>query len=113
MVAQAILRNAQLSPQKCRLVANEIRGLPVGQAVEKLRFIQKKAAKIIEKVLNSAISNAENNNGLDIDELKVLTIMVDEAPVIKRFQPRAKGRGNQILKRRSHIKIVVSEIEES
>src|SRR5690606_16906919 len=99
--------------QKCRLVANEIRGMQVGQAVEKLRFIQNKAAKIIEKVLNSAISNAEHNLGLDIDDLKVQSIMVDEAPMIKRFQPRAKGRGNRILKRRSHIKIVVSEIEES
>lgn len=111
MSAQAILRNAQLSPQKCRLVANEIRGMQVEKAVEKLQYIEKKAAKIIKKVLDSAISNAEHNLGLDIDDLKVQSIMVDEAPMLKRFRPRAKGRGNRILKRRSHIKIVVGEIE--
>ncbi|MCS5709389.1 50S ribosomal protein L22 [Candidatus Berkiella cookevillensis] len=111
MSAQAILRNAQLSPQKCRLVANEIRGMPVEKAVEKLQYIEKKAAQIIKKVLDSAISNAEHNLGLDIDDLKVQSIMVDEAPMLKRFRPRAKGRGNRILKRRSHIKIVVGEIE--
>ncbi|MGE4349153.1 MAG: 50S ribosomal protein L22 [Candidatus Berkiella sp.] len=111
MSAQAILRNAQLSPQKCRLVANEIRGMQVEKAVEKLQYIEKKAAQIIKKVLDSAISNAEHNLGLDIDDLKVQSIMVDEAPMLKRFRPRAKGRGNRILKRRSHIKIVVGEIE--
>ena len=107
----AILKNALLSPQKCRLVANEIRGMHVEKAVETLKFIPKKAAKIIVKVLNSAISNAEHNFGLDIDDLKVKAIMVDEAPVLKRFKARAKGRGNRIVKRRSHIKVVVGQIE--
>lgn len=113
MQAHAILKNAQLSAQKCRLVADAIRGMNVEQAIEKLQYIEKKAAKIIGKVLNSAISNAEHNHGLDIDDLKVKTIMVDQAPMLKRFKARAKGRGNQILKRRSHITVVVSEIEES
>lgn len=113
MQAQATLRNAQLSPQKCRIVADAIRGMPVEKAVEKLQYIEKKAAHVLKKVLNSAISNAEHNHGLDIDDLKVKTVMVDQAPVLKRFRARAKGRGNRILKRRSHITIVVSEIEES
>lgn len=113
MTAHAILRNAQLSPQKCRLVANEIRGMQVDKAIEKLKYIEKKAAGIIKKVLFSAISNAEHNFGLDVDELKVDSIMVDVAPTLKRFKTRAKGKGNRILKRRSHITIVVSEIDAS
>lgn len=113
MAVHAILKNAQISPQKGRLVANEIRGLPVDKAVERLKYIQKKAAQIIKKVLESAIANAEHNQGLDVDDLRVKAIMIDEAPTLKRFAPRAKGRGNQILKRRSHIKIVVEATERS
>lgn len=113
MTAYAVLRNAQISPQKGRLVANEIRGLHVERAVEKLQFIPKKAAHLIKKVLESAIANAEHNQGLDVDELKVEAIMIDEAATLKRFKARAKGRGNRILKRRSHIKVVVGEIDES
>ncbi|MDQ3018513.1 MAG: 50S ribosomal protein L22 [bacterium] len=109
MEVSAILRNAQSSAQKARLVADEIRGKGVETAVEKLRFMSKKVAKLMKKLLESAIANAEHNEGADIDELKVSTIIVDEAASLKRFRARAKGRGNQIVKRRCHIKIVVSD----
>ena len=109
MQVSATLRNAGASPQKMRLVANEIRGMAVEKAVETLAFIQKKGAKLIKKLLESAIANAEHNEGADIDELRVHTITVDEAASLKRFQARAKGRGNRIIKRRCHVKIVVSD----
>lgn len=112
MNVSAVLRNVGLSPQKARLVANEVRGLKVEVALNKLRFMHKKAAQIIFKVLESAIANAEHNEGADIDELKISEICVDEAGTLRRFRARAKGRGNRILKRRSHIKIVVSETKE-
>ena len=107
MEAKAILRTARISPQKARLVADQVRGMPVARAADLLQFSDKKAAHLIGKVLFSAISNAENNKGADIDELKVSTIMVDEGPVLKRFLARAKGRGTRILKRTSHITVVV------
>jgi len=107
MEAKAILRTARISPQKARLVADQVRGLPVARAADLLQFSDKKAAAMIRKVLWSAISNAENNLGADIDELKVTSIMVDEGPVLKRFMARAKGRGTRILKRTSHISVVV------
>ena len=102
MEAKAILRTARISPQKARLVADQVRGLPVERAVNLLKFSDKKAAHLIRKVVESAIANAENNQGADIDELKVKTIMVDEGPTLKRFMARAKGRGTRILKRTSH-----------
>ncbi|MCX7034589.1 MAG: 50S ribosomal protein L22 [Arenimonas sp.] len=107
MEAKAILRTARISPQKARLVADQVRGLPVARAADLLQFSDKKAAAMIRKVLWSAISNAENNLGADIDELKITSIMVDEGPVLKRFMARAKGRGTRILKRTSHISVVV------
>ncbi|MBS0193126.1 MAG: 50S ribosomal protein L22 [Proteobacteria bacterium] len=107
MEAKAILRMARISPQKARLVADQVRGMPVARASDLLQFSDKKAAHLIRKVLMSAISNAENNQGADVDELKVATICVDEGPLIKRFMARAKGRGNRILKRTSHITVVV------
>jgi large subunit ribosomal protein L22 len=109
MQVSAVLRNAGASPQKTRLVADVIRGMSVEKAIEQLTFIPKKAAKLIKKLLESAIANAEHNEGADIDELKVATIKVDEAASLKRFQARAKGRGNRILKRRCHITIMVSD----
>lgn len=112
MEVSATLKGAQCSAQKGRLIADQIRTLPVGRALEILKFSQKKAARIFRKVLESAIANAENNNGLDIDELKVSTVFVDEGPRLKRMQPRAKGRGCQIIKQSSHITIKVSESEE-
>ncbi|MBM4200168.1 MAG: 50S ribosomal protein L22 [Gammaproteobacteria bacterium] len=109
MESLAKLRQVRISPQKCRLVADQVRGLQVGKAIELLTFHRKKAARILRKVLESAIANAEHNEGADVDELRVSAIFVDEGPVLKRFMPRAKGRANQILKRTSHITIKVSE----
>lgn len=113
MEVSATLRNAGLSPQKARLVANTIRGKAVDKAIESLTFTPKKAASIIKKLLLSAIANAEHNEGADIDDLSVKTICVDEAPTLKRFKARAKGRGTRVLKRRCHIKIVVSDLEQN
>ena len=107
MEAKAILRTVRISPQKARLVADQVRGLPVARALDLLKFSDKKAAEIIYKVVYSATSNAENNAGADVDELKVRSIMVDEGPILKRFMARAKGRGTRILKRTSHITVVV------
>ncbi len=109
MEVAAKLRNASISAQKMRLVADQIRGLPVEKALNILEFSPKKAGKIIKKVLESAIANAEHNEGADIDELKVSTIFVDEAATAKRMRPRAKGRGDRILKRSSHVTVKVSD----
>jgi len=109
MQVAAKLKYARISPQKCRLVADMVRGKPVGLALNTLRFTPKKGAKLVRKVLESAIANAENNLSADVDELKVQTITVDEAPVLKRFQARAKGRGNRIWKRNSHIIVTVGD----
>lgn len=109
METQAKLSYARISPQKCRLVADQIRGLPVEQALQLLAFSPKKGADIVKKVLESAIANAEHNDGADIDELKVSTIYVDQGPTLKRMRARAKGRGNRILKRTSHITVMVAD----
>ena len=111
MEVSAKLSNAPLSAQKARLVANQIRGLEVEEALNVLKFSTKKAAAIIKKVLESAIANAEHNESADIDELKVTTVFVDEAPTLKRFRARAKGRANHILKRTCHITVKVAEFE--
>jgi large subunit ribosomal protein L22 len=103
------LKHARISPQKCRLVADMVRGQSVGLALNTLRYTPKKGAKIVRKVLESAIANAENNLSADVDELKVQTITVDEAPTFKRFHARAKGRGNRIVKRNSHITVTVGD----
>lgn len=112
MEVSAIHKFARISPQKCRLVADQIRGLPVEQAINTLTFSPKKGAGLVKKVLNSAIANAEHNEGADIDELYVSSIMIDEGPTLKRFRARAKGRGNRILKRTSHITVKVAERED-
>ena len=109
MQVTATLRYARISPQKCRLVADAVRGKAVGNALATLKFMPKKGAELVLKVLESAIANAEHNKGADIDELKVSSIQVDHAPVLKRFAARAKGRGNRIVKRNSHITIHVSD----
>ncbi len=109
MEVSAKLRNAPLSAQKGRLVADQIRGLSVEKAIQTLAFSPKKAAHLVKKVLESAIANAEHNEGADIDELKVKTIFVDEGPTYKRMRARAKGRGTRILKRRAHITVTVSD----
>ncbi|NOX09731.1 MAG: 50S ribosomal protein L22 [Gammaproteobacteria bacterium] len=109
MQVNAKMRHAHISAQKCRLVADQVRGLPVERALEILVFSPKKAAFLVKKVLESAIANAEHNEGADIDELKVSAICVDEGPTQKRWRARAKGRGNRILKRTSHILITVGD----
>ena len=109
MEISAKLSNAPLSAQKARLVGDQIRGLPVDQALNLLTFSSKKAASIIKKVLESAIANAEHNENADIDELRVSTVFVNEGATMKRISARAKGRANHILKRTCHITIKVAE----
>ena len=109
METTATLRGVRLSAQKGRVVADAIRGLPVDRALNILTFSPKKGARIIKKVLESAIANAEHNEGADIDELKVTTIYVDKADTLRRFTARAKGRGNTIGKQSCHIRVVVGD----
>ena len=109
MQVAAKLKFARISPQKCRLVADQVRGLPVDRALQTLEFNRQRASGVIRKVLESAIANAEHNEGADIDELKIHQIFIDEGPTLKRFQARAKGRGNRILKRTSHITVMVAD----
>ncbi len=111
MQVTAKLNGARISAQKVRLVADQVRGLPVEQAEQLLTFAPQKAAHIVKKVLLSAIANAEHNEGADIDELRVQSITVDEGPTMKRGRARAKGRGTRILKRTSHITVVVADDE--
>ena len=107
METTATLRGVRLSAQKGRLVADQIRGMPVGKALDLLAFAPQKGAKIIRKVLESAIANAEHNDGADIDELKITQIYVEQGATLKRFSARAKGRGNRISKPTAHIYITV------
>ena len=109
METRATLRGVRLSAQKGRLVADQIRGMPVDKAINVLAFSPKKGAAIIKKVLESAIANAEHNHGADIDELKVSNVLVDAAPFFARYAARAKGRGDRILKRNSHITVRVGD----
>ena len=109
METVAKLMSTRISPQKVRLVADQVRGLPIEQALQILTFSPKKAAVLVKKVLESAIANAEHNDGADIDELKVAMIYVDQGPTLKRMRARAKGRGTRILKRTSHITVAVAE----
>jgi large subunit ribosomal protein L22 len=111
MNATAKLRGARISAQKVRLVADQVRGMPVEKAEQLLAFSTKKAARIMKKVLLSAIANAEHNDGADIDELSISAVMVDEGPTLKRGRARAKGRGTRILKRTSHITLTVADSE--
>lgn len=104
----AKLRYARLSAQKARLVADLVRGLSVERALDQLAFSTKKGAALIKKLVESAVANAENNEGLDADELALSTVYVDEAPSLRRFKSRAKGRANHIVKRNCHITVVVS-----
>lgn len=109
MRVRSVAKYIRLSPQKCRLVVDQIRSKPVEEALDILEFSDKKGAVPVKKVLDSAIANAEHNEGADIDELWIDQAMVDEAPTLKRFQPRAKGRGVPILKRACHITLSVSD----
>ncbi|WKD49372.1 50S ribosomal protein L22 [Microbulbifer spongiae] len=109
MEVAAKLRGARLSAQKARLVADQVRGKGAEEALDILAFSKKKGAAIVKKVLESAIANAEHNEGADVDELKVSTIFVDEGMTMKRIKPRAKGRADRILKRTCHITVKVAE----
>jgi large subunit ribosomal protein L22 len=110
MQTSAVQKYARLSAQKARLVADQVRGMPVEKAVELLDFSNKKAAVVIKKVLESAIANAEHNEGADIDELRVSAVCVDEGPSQRRWRARARGRVNHIEKRTSHIRVTVSDV---
>ena len=107
METKAILRGVRLSAQKGRLIADQVRGKKVDQALNILAFSPKKGANIVRKVVESAIANAEHNDGADIDELRIKTIHVEEGMSLKRFTARAKGRGNRILKQTCHIYVTV------
>ena len=109
MQVNAKMSNAHISAQKCRLVVDQIRGKSVENAIDILSYSNKKAAELVKKVLMSAISNAEHNEGADIDELSVSRIFVDEGPTMKRWRPRARGRADRILKRTCHITVTVSD----
>ena len=109
MQTQATSKYIRVSPQKVRLVVDQIRGLPVARALEVLEFSPKKAAHWVRKTLESAIANAEHNEGADIDELKVEAVYVNEGPTLKRWRPRAKGRAFKIFKRTSHITVAVGD----
>ena len=111
MQTSAVLRGVRLSPQKGRLVADQVRGLAVDKALNILKYSPKKGARIIQKVVESAIANAEHNDGADVDELKVSSIFVDEGMTMKRLRPRAKGRADRILKRSCHITVKVADDE--
>lgn len=109
MEVAAKLKGARISAQKARLVADQIRGKSVGEALNYLAFSPKKGAEIVKKVLESAIANAEHNEGADVDDLRVSTIFVDEGMTMKRIMPRAKGRADRILKRTCHITVKVAD----
>ena len=109
MEVAASLKGARLSVQKARLVADQIRGKQVGEALDVLNFSNKKGAHLVRKLLESAIANAEHNEGADVDELTVSTIFVDEGMTMKRIKPRAKGRADRIFKRSCHITLAVAD----
>jgi large subunit ribosomal protein L22 len=109
MEAKAVARFIRISPQKARLVADIIRGRNVEEAVNTLRFMPKKGARILRKVLESAVANASQNEAIDVDTLYVKTIFIDGGPMLKRMMPRSMGRANRILKRTSHITVVLDE----
>lgn len=111
MEVAARLKHIRLSAQKCRLVCDQVRGMPIDRALDLLKFSTKKAAAIVKKVLDSAIANAEHNFGADIDELKVHRIYADQGSTYKRTQARAKGRGTRILKPTCHITVILSDGE--
>ena len=109
METKAVAKYLRISPQKARLVADVVRGMNAEKAVTALRFMPKKAARIIRKVLESAVANADQLEAVDVDTLYVKEIIVDGGPMLKRFSPRAQGRATRILKRTSHITVVVAE----
>lgn len=112
MEVRAVAKRLRIAPQKARLVADQVRGKPVGDALDILGFSNKKGAVLVRKVLESAIANAENNEGADVDELRISEIFVDESVTMKRIRPRAKGRADRVFKRTSHITVKVTDDED-
>lgn len=111
MEVAAKLKFTRLSPQKCRLVCDQIRGLKIERALDVLKFSRQKSAAVLKKVLDSAIANAEHNHGADIDELKVAKVFADQGPTFKRMHARAKGRGTSVTKPTCHITVILSDEE--
>jgi large subunit ribosomal protein L22 len=109
MDTKAVAKYVRISPQKVRKIVGALKGKPVETVLAQLKFMPQKSAKLVEKILKSAAANADENNGLDVDTLIVKNIYVDEGPTLKRFRARARGRGSRILKRTSHITVVVAE----
>ena len=109
MQVSATTKRLRISPQKVRLIVDQVRGKPVGDALDILSFSPQKAAGLVRKVVESAIANAENNEGADIDELKISQVFVNAGLTMKRIKPRAKGRADRILKRTSHITVTVTD----
>jgi large subunit ribosomal protein L22 len=109
MEARAVLRYARISPQKVRKLVEAVKGQPVETGLKTLKFMPQKAAGIVEKVLRSAVANAEQKQNIDVDALVIHNILVDQGPTLKRFRARARGRGSRILKRTSHITVILSE----
>jgi len=109
MDVQAVGKYIRISPQKVRKLAGQIKGKAVGEALNILSFMPQKSARIVRKIINSAAANADHNNKLDIDDLIISNLMVDQGPTLKRFKARARGRGSRILKRTSHITVILAE----
>ena len=110
MESRAILRHTRVSPRKARLIADEVRGKPVSDALTMLKLMQNKRSGIVAKVINSAVANSLQSGMVDVDNLFVTSIQIDEGVTLKRFMPRAQGRATRILKRTSHISVVLDEL---
>jgi large subunit ribosomal protein L22 len=109
MEVKAVAKHVRISPQKVRKIVDAVKGKQVGNGLNALKFMPQKAAGIVEKVLKSAVANADHNNDLDVDSLFVKNIIVDPGPSLKRFRARARGRGARILKRTSHVTVIVAD----
>jgi len=107
--AKAVLKYARISPQKIRKLIDAIKGKPVEEGLDMLRFMPQKAAGIVEKIVRSAVANADQNPDMDVDSLVISNIIADQGPMLKRFRARARGRGTRILKRTSHITVILAE----
>jgi large subunit ribosomal protein L22 len=110
MESKALLKHSRVSPQKTRLLADQVRSKQIADALRMLNLLGTKRARIIAKVLNSAVANAMNTGMMDVDNLYVKSIQIDEGPTMKRFRPRAQGKANRIIKRTSHIAVVLEEL---
>ena len=106
---KAVAKYTRISPRKVRKISGAVKGKPVEDALNILQFMPQKAAYLLEKVIRSAVANADQNEGIDIDDLVVRNVLTDEGPTLKRFRARARGRGTRILKRTSHITVVLAE----